>query len=84
MTGVDFAGTHWSWNPPANAACWVVHPWSMSWMNASPRSSRSGRKGSTSLAPVGLLFGWCHTGLPLRSTAGCGSPYPRTPCMVPK
>ena len=80
VADVPFAGTQRSWLPPANAACWLSHSWSMSCRKASPRLSRSGRNGRTSFFP----FGWRHTVEPLRITAGCGSPYPRTPFIVPK
>lgn len=49
-------------------------------MNCMPRSSASGWKGSVSLPPPD----WFHTGLPLGSVTGRGSPKPRTPFIVPK
>jgi hypothetical protein len=48
-------------------------------MKVSARLPTLGRNGGTVVPPSD----WYHTGLPLGSVTGCGSPNPRTPRITP-
>ena len=80
MVVVVLLGSHWSQLPPLNISCVPPQLWSRSSMKVSARLPTSGRNGGTTVLPLA----WNHTGWPLGSVTGCGSPKPRTPRSVPK